>query len=442
MQDIDSGKIDIVVVYKIDRFSRSLLDFATVMGRLSKRGVGLVSVTQNFSTTNAMGRLTLNMLMSFAEYEREMIAERTRDKIGAARRRGKWTGGMPPLGYNTVNGKLVVAEDEALIVREIFDDYVENHSLLRVVEGLRERRRTTKTYLSKTGNMRRAKAWTKGSVLRILKNPVLAGLIHNDGTYFPSEHQAIIPEAQFNQVKAMLAQAPSQCTPAVRNPLYLLRGVLRCSRCDAAMTPGSTQKGDREYRYYRCMTREKQGSGVCAAPSLPAREVEELVLKYIRAFAKRKDSIAEVQRLVDERVEKSMACIVPKRKELAEQIARASARVRTISEDLEAPSGKKAHARKALLERLDQAALGLHELQKELSALEAEAYALESAGSEVDWVAGILREFDQMWKLLTPENQGKLVCSLVEKVTVDDKTGAVSVELAVLSEPLPCEVEI
>jgi hypothetical protein len=116
--------------------------------------------------------------------------------------------------------------------------------------------------------------------------------------------------------------------------------------------------------------------------------------------------------------------------------------VRTISEDLEAPSGKKAHARKALLERLDQAALGLHELQKELSALEAEAYALESAGSEVDWVAGILREFDQMWKLLTPENQGKLVCSLVEKVTVDDKTGAVSVELAVLSESLPCEVEI
>jgi site-specific DNA recombinase len=161
MREIESGAVDLVIVYKIDRLSRSLLDFARVMERMSKLGVGLVSVTQNFSTTDAMGRLTLNMLMSFAEYEREMIAERTRDKIAAARRRGKWTGGLLPLGYRLEEGKLVIEEDEAMIVREVFSLYLETRSLVHVVEQLRDRGRKTK---ASTGCDARRSSSSKGSL--------------------------------------------------------------------------------------------------------------------------------------------------------------------------------------------------------------------------------------------------------------------------------------
>ncbi|MCA9559508.1 MAG: recombinase family protein, partial [Myxococcales bacterium] len=120
LADVEAGKLDVVVVYKVDRLSRSLLDFAQVMARFNRADVAFVSVTQNFSTADAMGRLTLNMLMSFSEFEREMIAERTRDKIAAARRRGKWTGGPVPLGYDVVDKKLVVNDLEAVVVRELF----------------------------------------------------------------------------------------------------------------------------------------------------------------------------------------------------------------------------------------------------------------------------------------------------------------------------------
>ena len=237
MLDIEAGKIDIVVIYKLDRLSRSLLDFTTVMGKLAKRDVGLVSVTQNFSTTTAMGRLTLNMLMSFAEFEREMIVERTRDKVGAARRKGKWTGGLPPLGYASKDGKLEIIEEEAELVRLIFEVYAEHHSLFRVVEELQKQGHRTKAFVSKTGNVWSAKAWTKHAVLRVLKTPIVAGLIHHNGELFKAEHEAVISEELFYQVREMLEQAPSQNTPSARNPDYLLRGVLKCSRCGRHFPP-------------------------------------------------------------------------------------------------------------------------------------------------------------------------------------------------------------
>lgn len=436
MQDIEAGLIDLVIVYKIDRLSRSLLDFARVMERLTKHGTGLVSVTQNFSTTDAMGRLTLNMLMSFAEYEREMIAERTRDKISAARRRGKWTGGLVPLGYSVENGKLIIEPDEAAIVRDIFASYIEHRSLFRVVDTLRDGGRKTKAYVSKAGNVRAAKAWTKHSVLRVLRNPVVAGLIHSDGTFFAGEHEPIISAEDFNHVKALLSGGGSRRSP-VRNPAYLLRGVVRCARCGATMTPGSTRKGARAYRYYRCLTREKQGPGACASPPLPARPVEELVIKYILDFAHQETSVSEITRVVGARVDDRLTALRPERQKLIEQIGRTSARVRNLSQEVEDNAGKNVHAHAALLERLEQAARALQELQRELSRVEGEVSALDDSRSDADWVARILGDFDRMWSIMTPDNRRRLVEALVDRVVVDDRSGAVSVHLAVLSRPLP-----
>jgi site-specific DNA recombinase len=177
MQDVEAGKVDIVVVYKVDRLSRSLLDFAKLMDRFNRTGVAFVSVTQNFSTADAMGCLTLNVLMNFAEFEREMIGERTRDKMAAARRKGKWTGGPPPLGYDVVDRKLVVNEAEAALVRRLYDLYLDLRSAVAVARALNAECRTTKHHVSITGTSHGARAWDKPAVLKVLRNPIPAGLM-------------------------------------------------------------------------------------------------------------------------------------------------------------------------------------------------------------------------------------------------------------------------
>ena len=158
MADIEGGKVDAVVVYKVDRLSRSLLDFARLIEVFDRRGVSFVSVTQQFDTSSPMGRLVLNVLLSFAQFEHEMIAERTRDKMAAARRRGKWIGGMPPLGYDSVEGKLVVNQDEAEQVRELFRVYLAERSLVTTAEVLNGRGWRTKSWTTQRGRAPRGPA--------------------------------------------------------------------------------------------------------------------------------------------------------------------------------------------------------------------------------------------------------------------------------------------
>ncbi len=157
LADIEAGKVDCVIVYKVDRLSRSLLDFARIMETFDRRKVSFVSVTQAFNTASSMGRLVLNVLLSFAQFEREMISERTRDKIAAARRKGKWIGGMPLLGYNVVDTKLVIEPDEAAQVRAIFQLYLDHDGLLPVVAELERRGWCNKTWTTKKGDQRGGK---------------------------------------------------------------------------------------------------------------------------------------------------------------------------------------------------------------------------------------------------------------------------------------------
>jgi len=276
--DIEAGGIDVVVVYKVDRLSRSLLDFARVMDQFNQRGVAFVSVTQNFSTANAMGRLTLNMLMSFAEFEREMISERTRDKIAASRRRGKWTGGQIPYGYDVHDRKLVVNPSEAVVVRTAFDSYLAARSLLWVVRAL-----TRKGYLPRTQNARRP-GWRKDHVARMLRNPVYAGLIPYGGELHEGEHEALVPRETWERVQGLLGGCRDAAKPEarVRSHEYLLVGLLRCASCGAALTPASGVARGKTYRYYRCVTRDKRGAEACPSRPLPAQAVEEFVVARIR----------------------------------------------------------------------------------------------------------------------------------------------------------------
>jgi DNA invertase Pin-like site-specific DNA recombinase len=208
LADVEAGKVDAVLVYKVDRLSRSLLDFARVMGAFEKRGVHFISVTQPFNTTASLGRLTLNILLSFAQFEREIIAERTRDKMSAARRKGKWVGGRPVLGYDIAasGGKLIVNEEEARQVRAIFALYLEHRSLLAVVDHIQRRQWTTKRWTTKAGRLHVGRAFTQQDVVVLLANQIYAGKVYYRGETYPGEHAAIIEERVWQRTQLMFQQ--------------------------------------------------------------------------------------------------------------------------------------------------------------------------------------------------------------------------------------------
>jgi site-specific DNA recombinase len=219
--DIEAGQIDCVVVYKVDRLSRSLLDFSRLMGIFEKRDVNLVSVTQQFNTTTSMGRLTLNVLLSFAQFEREIIAERTRDKMSAARRKGKWVGGTPVLGYDVApgGGMLVINEEEASQVRAIFELYLEHRALNPVLVEIQKRQWTTKRWTTKEGRLHSGRPFQHQDLVGLLSNVIYAGKVCYGGQTYSGEHAAIVEEAVWARVRDMLGKSGRWGPRKVRVPL-------------------------------------------------------------------------------------------------------------------------------------------------------------------------------------------------------------------------------
>ena len=432
MADIEAGEIDIVVVYKVDRLSRSLLDFARVMDRFNRAGAAFVSVTQNFSTADAMGRLTLNMLMSFAEFEREMIAERTRDKIAAARRRGKWTGGPVPLGYDVVDKRLVINDLEAVVVGELFDLYEQHQSALTVAHVLSERGRTTKRHRAKNGNLRQGRKWTKDAVLRVLKNPVLAGLMASGDELFESEHTAIVEADRWHRVMALLDSKTGKKKNRGRNPAYLLRGILRCGVCHQAMTPASTRKNGNEYRYYRCVTRDKNGAKACPANPLPADAIEDFIVERLREATADGTLSRDVRRELLCKVAGQRQAVETERQALPAAIAKLSSEGRNLVETIGQTKGT---AHRLLEERIEDIGEQLTKHERRLTEVQHALAAIDRTEIETQWVIESLTHFDTVWDALNLENQGRLVRAVVEKVEVDEQSGQVTAVLVDLDLP-------
>jgi site-specific DNA recombinase len=285
LNDIDARRVDCVVVYKVDRLSRSLLDFARLVDRFDQRAVSFVSVTQQFNTTTSLGRLTLNILLSFAQFEREIISERTSDKMSAARRKGKWIGGTPVLGYDVdpAGGRLLIHEKEARRVREIFALFLQHHSLSAVVAELARRRWKTKSWKSQNGRAHAGRPFAKASLCRLLTNAVYAGMVEHRGATYAGEHENIIELPLWREVNAELRAGRRTGTGAIRAPQNaLLAGVLRCKSCQRPMIPTYTAKPGRRYRYYVCQAARQNGWSSCPTKSVPARMIEEAVLDQLR----------------------------------------------------------------------------------------------------------------------------------------------------------------
>ena len=296
MADIEAGRIDCVVVYKVDRMSRSLLDFTRIMGKLEKYGVSFVSVTQQFNTTSSMGRLTLNILLSFAQFEREIISERTRDKIAAARRKGKWSGGRPILGFDVDpgGGRILVNEDEAAMVREIFNIYLEQQSLIATVEQLDLRRWTNKQWTTRKGKEAGGKPFNKNGVYRLLTNVLYIGRVTYKDEIHAGEQPAIVDEEVFHKVGRLLKINGLTGGRDVRNRFgAILKGLLNCAPCGCAMVPTHTTKKTRRYRYYVCSSAQKRGWHSCPSKSIPAGEIEKFVVDQIKGIGQDPALLAE-----------------------------------------------------------------------------------------------------------------------------------------------------
>jgi DNA invertase Pin-like site-specific DNA recombinase len=282
LADIEDGLVDVVVVYKIDRLSRSLMDFSTLVEVFDRNGVTFVSVTQSFNTTTSMGRLTLNILLSFAQFEREVTAERIRDKVRASRMKGMWMGGCPPLGYEVKNRKLVENPVDAGHVRWVFARFVEIGSGTLLARELAERGVTTS----------RGHRIDKKFIYRMLNNRVYIGDAVHKGTSYPGEHAAIIDKETWDQVHAILTESPRKRAARTRaDTPALLKGLL-FGPDGAAFSPTHTRKGGRLYRYYVSQTVLKHGAGSCPVSRVPAGEIEAVVIDQLRAVLRQPEIVA------------------------------------------------------------------------------------------------------------------------------------------------------
>jgi len=288
LDDIQAGKIDCVVVYKVDRLSRSLLDFAKMMETFDLQRVAFVSVTQQFNTATSMGRLVLNVLLSFAQFEREIISERTRDKIAATRRKGKWSGGVPLLGYDLDPRKtrLVVNRKEADRVRAIFALYLQLGGLLPVVQELRRRRWRIKRWQTRHGKVRGGRPFTKTNLHRLLTRVAYIGKVHHKNELYDGEQPAIVAADTWQQVQDQLKDKRRSGGGSIPNKFgALLQGLLRCAPCGCAMTPTHAMRGRKCYRYYLCCRAHRHGRQTCPSKAIPAEPIERLVLEQIQSLS-------------------------------------------------------------------------------------------------------------------------------------------------------------
>jgi site-specific DNA recombinase len=415
LADIEAGKIDCVVVYKVDRLSRSLIDFGRMMEMFENKGVCFVSITQQFNTNSSLGRLTLNILLSFAQFEREIISERTRDKQVAARKKGKWTGGHLILGYDLDprGGRLVVNPEEAERVREVFRLYNEGTTVLDIVRRLDQFGWRNKQWTTQDGKLYGGSPLRRCHVYNLLGNIIYSGRIKVGEEIFPGEHDGIIDVATFDQAQARLKENAWTAGNSNRVKMEsLLRGIIYCSCCGSGMYSTYSASKQRRYRYYVCYRSQQKLEGYCTTRAISAPSVEDAVVEGIQRVGIHPEVLAETVRVARQRltealrgVQEELNALNLKVKNLKSQLARSRnpepGRVAELQEQVAIGEARRAELRKEIL-RLEKHRVDEKELRKTMGS------------------------FQDVWKAMNIEEQRALIGQLVEKIGYDGRTGKVT----------------
>ena len=423
MADVAERKIDCIVVYKIDRLSRSLMDFARIMATLEANSVSVVSVTQQFNTTSSMGRLTLNILLSFAQFEREIISERTRDKIAAARRKGKWTGGPPVLGYDRVRdnrgSRIEVNKKEAERVRAIYQMYLEQGSMLPTIQSLRSRGWKTKRYETAKGTWRGGADFDKSALQKLLTNVVYLGKVTYKDEVHEGEHEAIVDEDLFARVQGLLRRNRNSGGKHTRNKHgALLKGLVRCKACGCAMSHHFATRGNKRYRYYVCIRAQKNGWSTCPAPSLPAKQLEAFVVEQIKTLGRDPGVLDDALRATQDHLQKNIADLEHQRAEVEKAIKALGRQVGEVA--------ARAGFDEGATRRLGQLQAEIRDRQQEAGEINAQIAGIRQRILDPDELVGAVEAFDPLWETLSPAHKAKLVHLLIERVEYDGANETIS----------------
>ena len=417
LDDIEAGHVDAVAVYKIDRLSRSLPDFTRLMDFFQKQGVTFVATTQSIDTSTSSGKLMLNVLASFAEYERDAVSERVRDKIAASRRRGLWTGGVPMLGLDSVDGTLVVNETEAEQVREAYRLYLDLGSLRETVAELTRRGITTKSWTTNTGRLRVGASFTKNSLRTLLTSPLYVGQIAAGDELVDGQHDAIVPVETWDAVQAQLA-AHRRIKRAPTKTGALLQGLIKCGVCGASMSPHGTQRHGRTYLSYVCRTAIQQGAQACPGSRATAHQMDAFVVAQIRALgadpALQAETVAVAGTVRKQRLAELRA---------AERQAKADAhRLAAEREALQGHDGPDVARRVAEIDDAHQRATDA------LAAAQDEARALSAATLRKADLRAALESFMPVWDALFPAERRRVLHLIIERVVYDAAAGELSID--------------
>lgn len=430
LDDIKARKIDCVVVYKVDRLSRSLMDFSRIMDALDKTGVSFVSVTQQFNTTSSMGRLTLNILFSFAQFEREIISERTRDKMAAARRKGKYIGGRPILGYDLdrATKKLVVNEIEAERVRQIFQLYLESEGLSGTLDAIASRGWRSKKWVTKSGKLLGGGPFYKTTLHALLTNAIYLGKVTYREEVYEGEQQAIVDPAVFAEVKKKLRAGRVSLGDRVYGKSRgVLAGLLRCTACNSLMTH-STSGGNgrgKQYRYYVCNRASKRGHKTCVRPSLPAEEVERFVIAQL-------GSLTIDEALLHETCLRVSRSIADKGEHLQKELELLTPNLSNAERAIEALSIPTGDAKRDA-SRLESLASLTEQQTRDIrrrNELQVQLAKLQDGAPDRLTIVNAVKNLQSLWEQLTVGERTRLISQLVTQIDHDPSDSTLSITLS------------
>ena len=426
--DIEAGLVDVIVVYKLDRLSRSVCDFVNLHRFLETHRVEIVSVTEPIDTRTPMGRAFVTVLMSFGQMEREQTQERTKDKASAARRNGKSVGGYLVLGYDRApeGRRLVVNEPEAKLVRETFRLFLEKRSLVEVSAELTRRGITLKRWTTKDGKDYGGGRFDKINLRRMLTNYTYIGKVNFEGVVYDGEHEGIISPKLFKAVQRVLdGNQRNHRVPEKNRHGALLRGLLRCSVCGAPMMHAPTTKSGKLFRYYRCQTVMKKGAAACSTKPVAADAIESFVVGEI----KRIGADPALQRATFEQALAQVAAerrgLKAEAKRLDRDLGAARADVERLVGTLSRTTGPAADAVRAELEKAQG---NIAALDSRLAEVHARETVLVAQHVDEADVARALQDFDELWSvLLTPERE-RVLGLLIAGIRYDGSTGKLDVD--------------
>jgi len=422
--DIEAGKVDLIATYRLDRVSRSLPDFTAFMANLEKLGVGFCSVTQSFDSTTSMGKLVMNLLGAFSEFERATIAERTADKIAAARRRGLWTGGRPVLGFDVRDKHLVVNADEANAVREIYRAYLEHAGLIATVAELEQRSIRNKSWTNQDGKPVRGEMFDKSTLRALLTNPLYVGRIRAGKETVPARHEAIVEQSLFDEVQRALQERRRTIRIAASKHGALLCGLLRCARCGAAMTHATNARGSRVHRYYVCQTVMKQGAAKCQGSRAPAGEIEEVVASRVRAIGQEPAVFLATLATARQQRAAHEPGLVTENRRIGNEKTQLAEQRKNLLDALQTGGV----ATNVIVGRLAEVDEHLSKLDARQSEVIAELAAIASGHVDEADLRATLEQFTPIWDELIPRERARVLRLLISEVRYDGQAGEVTIQ--------------